>query len=71
MISDDYQNLADRIAGYANRLEPIMPSVAKHIAANLLDLADRVRHMEVVPLRLDAPEVRLGFHKLRENHDAE
>ena len=33
MISDDYQNLADRIAGYANRLEPIMPSVAKHIAA--------------------------------------
>ena len=49
MISDDYQNLADRIAGYANRLEPIMPSVAKHIAANLLDLADRVRHMEVRP----------------------
>ncbi len=71
MISDDYQNLADRIAGYANRLEPIMPSVAKHIAANLLDLADRMRHMEGVPLRLDAPEVRLGFHKLRENHDAE
>ena len=26
MISDDYQNLADRIAGYANRLEPIMPA---------------------------------------------
>ena len=71
MISDDYQNLADRIAGYANRLEPIMPSVAKHIAANLLDLADRVRHMEVVPLRLDSPEVALGFHRLRESHDAE
>lgn len=71
MISNDYQNLADRIAGYANRLEPIMPSVAKHIAANLLDLADRVRAMENVPLRLDAPEVRLGFHKLRENHDAD
>ena len=71
MISDDYQNLADRIAGYANRLEPIMPSVAKHIAANLLDLADRVRHMEVVPLRLDSPEVALGFHKMRERHDAE
>jgi hypothetical protein len=70
-ISNDYQNLADRIAGYANRLEPIMPSVAKHIAANLLDLADRVRHMEVVPLRLDSPEIRLGFHKLRENHDAD
>jgi hypothetical protein len=48
-----------------------MPSVAKHIAANLLDLADRVRHMEVVPLRLDSPEVRLGFHTLRENHDAD
>ena len=71
MISTDYQNLADRIAGYADRLEPIMPSVAKHIAANLLDLADRVRHMEVIPMKLDSPEVRLGFHKLRENHDAE
>ena len=63
-ISNDYQNLADRVAGYANRLEPIMPSVAKHIAANLLALADQVKHMEVVPLRL-------GFHRLRENHDAE
>ena len=71
MISDDYQNLADRIAGYANRLEPIMPSVAKHIAANLLDLADRVRQIESVPLRLDSPEVALGFHRLRESHDAE
>jgi hypothetical protein len=71
MISDDYQNLADRIAGYANRLEPIMPSVAKHIAANLLDLADRVRHIEVIPMKLDSPEVRLGFHMRRERHDAE
>jgi hypothetical protein len=71
MISDDCQNLADRIAGYANRLEPIMPSVAKHIAANLLALADQVKHLEVVPLHLDSPEVRLGFHKLRESHDAE
>jgi hypothetical protein len=71
MISDDYQNLADRIAGYANRLEPIMPSVAKHIAANLLALADQVKHLENVPLRLDSPEVRLGFHKLRESHDAD
>jgi hypothetical protein len=70
-ISNDYQNLADRIAGYANRLEPIMPSVAKHIAANLLALADQVKHLENVPLRLDSPEIRLGFHKLRENHDAE
>jgi hypothetical protein len=49
-----------------------MPSVAKHLAANLLDLADRVRHLEVVPMKLDSPEVRLGFHKLsRERHDAE
>ena len=72
MISDDYQNLADRITGYADRLEPIMPSVAKHIAANLLDLADRVRHLEVIPMKLDSPEVRLGFHELRrERHDAE
>jgi len=72
MISDDYQNLADYVAGFCNRLEPIMPSVAKHLAANLLDLADRVRHLERVPLRLDSPEVRLGFHELRrERHDAE
>jgi hypothetical protein len=72
MISDDYQNLADAVAGYANRLEPIMPSVAKHIAANLLDLADRVRHLEVIPMKLDSPEIRLGFHELRrERHDAE
>ena len=71
-VSNDYSNIADRIAGYANRLEPIMPSVAKHIAANLLALADQVKHMENVPLRLESPEVRLGFHKLRrERHDAE
>jgi len=70
-VSNDYQNLADRVAGYANRLEPIMPSVAKHIAANLLALADQVKHMEVIPMKLDSPEVRLGFHKLRERHDAD
>ena len=70
-IANDYQNLADRIAGYANRLEPIMPSVAKHLAANLLALADQVKHMENVPLRLDSPEVRLGFHKLYEAHDGD
>ena len=70
-VSNDYQNLADRVGGYANRLEPIMPSVAKHIAANLLALADQVKHMEVIPMKLDSPEVRLGFHKLRERHDAD
>jgi len=70
-ISNEYQNLADAVAGYANRLEPIMPSVAKHIAANLLALADQVKHMEVIPMKLDSPEVRLGFHRLRENHDAD
>jgi len=70
-VSNEYQNLADVVAGYANRLEPIMPSVAKHLAANLLALADQVKHMEVIPMKLDSPEVRLGFHKLRERHDAE
>ena len=54
MISSEYQNLADYVAGFCNRLKPIMPSVAKHIAANLLDLADRVRHMEDIPMRLDS-----------------
>ena len=70
-VSNEYQNLADVVAGYANRLEPIMPSVAKHLAANLLALADQVKHMEVIPMKLDSPEVRLGFHKLRERHDAD
>lgn len=53
-ISNDYQNLADRVAGYANRLEPIMPSAAKHIAANLLALADQVQHMERMAIAVDA-----------------
>jgi hypothetical protein len=71
-ISNDYANLADVVAGFCNRLEPIMPSVAKHIAANLLALADQVKHLENTPLRLDSPEVRLGFHELRrERHDAD
>ena len=41
------------------------------MAEKLLALADQVKHLENVPLRLDSPEVRLGFHRLRESHDAE
>ena len=53
------------------------------MGAEALALADQVKHMEVVPLHLDSPEVRLGFHTLpddwgalrnqgrRENHDAD
>ena len=46
------------------------PREAAEFAQRLPDLASQVRAMENVPLRLDSPEVRLGFHKW-ERHDAE
>jgi len=36
-----------------------------------MDMASQVRAIENAPLRLDSPEVRLQFHKLRERHDAD
>jgi hypothetical protein len=71
-ISNDYFNVADWVGGHARRNQPIVPREAAHLAQVLADLADRVRHLERVPLRLDSPEVQLGFHELRrERHDAE
>ena len=70
-IHNDYTNTADWVAGFAHRGEPIPATTAAVLAHTLMDLAERVRHIENVPLWLDAPEVRLGFHKLRERHDAE
>jgi len=72
MISHDYFSTADWVLGFAKRNQPIVPREAAHLAQVLADLAARVRQIENVPLRLDSsPEVRLGFHKLRERHDAE
>jgi hypothetical protein len=72
MISHDYFSTADWVLGFAKRNQPIVPREAAHLAQVLVDLAARVRQIENVPLRLDAPEVRLGFHELRrERHDAD
>jgi len=47
------------------------PQQAAELAQRMMDMASQVRAIENAPLRLDSPEVRLGFHRLRENHDAE
>ena len=70
-ISQDLQGTADFIAGWCLHKKDIPYRTAGLLAEKLLALADQVRAMENVPLRLDSPEVRLGFHKLRERHDAE
>jgi hypothetical protein len=72
MISQDYFSAADWVAGHARRNQAISPRAAAILAETLMDLAARVRQIENVPLRLDSPEVRLGFHELRrERHDAD
>ena len=70
-ISQDLQGTADFIAGWALHKRDVPHRTAGLLAEKLMALADQVKHLEVVPLRLDSPEVRLGFHKLRERHDAE
>ena len=70
-IASDIQGTADFIAGWALHRKDIPYRTAGLLAEKLLALADQVKHLENVPLRLDSPEVRLGFHRLRENHDAE
>ena len=70
-IANDYASTADWVAGYALRWQPLEPLQCAHLAQVLLDLADRVKHLEDVPMRLDSPEVRLDIHRLHEDHDAE
>ena len=70
MISNDYANASDFVCGFALRHEPIPPRTAAHLAVCLMELADRVKHLEVVPMYLDSPEVRLGFHRMYEADDA-
>jgi hypothetical protein len=70
-VASDIQGTADFIAGWCLHKKDIPYRTAGLLAEKLLALADQVKHLEVVPLRLESPEVRLGFHKLRERHDAE
>ena len=70
-ISQDLQGTADFIAGWCLHKKDIPYRTAGLLAEKLMALADQVKHLEVVPLRLDSPEVALGFHRLRESHDAE
>ena len=70
-ITSDIQGTADFIAGWCRHKKNIPWGTAGLLAEKLLALADQVKHLENVPLRLDSPEVALGFHRLRESHDAE
>ena len=71
MISTDLANLSDMLVGASLNGEGLPPRTCAILAQAMLDLSEQVARMEVVPLRLDAPEVRLGFHTLRERHDAD
>ena len=61
-ISNDYQNVADWLAGHALRWQPLEPLQCAHLAQVLLgSSAERVKHLieNMLPLRLDSlPEVR-------------
>lgn len=68
-ISNDYASTADWAAGFALRGEPMPPQSCAHLAQVLMDLSERVAMLEAMPLRLDSPEVRLGFHQLHMHPD--
>jgi hypothetical protein len=71
MISTDLANLSDMLVGASLNGEGLPPRTCAILAQAMLDLSAQIAHLENVPLRLDSPEVRLGFHKLRESHDAD
>jgi hypothetical protein len=58
MLSIDLSNLADWVAGHAQRNEPLTAHAAAALAQALMDLAERAQQMELVPFRLSDPEVR-------------
>jgi hypothetical protein len=70
-IHNDYASTADFVAGWAIRREPMPPQTCAHLAQVLMDLAERVGRIEEIPMRLDSPEVRLGFHRMYEADDAD
>jgi hypothetical protein len=55
MISSDYQNLADFVAGFAKRREPLPPHACGRLAEALLDLAEQAKHLEQAPIRASRP----------------
>ena len=71
MISSDLHNIADYVLGYAKRGTNMPVECSIQLAKVLFDLGTQVRAIEEIPLRLDSPEVRLGFHRLHEDHDAD
>jgi hypothetical protein len=69
MLSTDLANTADWLAGYVRRNEPIPVQAAATLAQNLMDFTARAEQLELVPFRLDSPEVALGFKKKRSTGD--
>jgi hypothetical protein len=68
MISTDLANTADWIAGHVRRNEPVPVHAAACLAQQLMDLSARAQQLEIAPLRLNSPEVALGFGK-RDDRD--
>jgi hypothetical protein len=70
-ITSDLQGTADFIASWCLHKKNIPWGTAGLLAEKLLALADQVKHLENVPLRLDSPEVvAISFRKW-ERHDAD
>ena len=69
MISQDLANLADWVAGYPRRDEPIHVHAAARLAQALMDLSERAQQMELTPFRLHSPEVSLAFKRKRRTND--
>ena len=56
-LVSEFHCVADWVAGHALREEPITPTAAGHLAAVLLDLADRAKLLQHLPVTvLLAPE---------------
>ena len=49
MISNDYRDAADFVAGFAVRQQAMAPDAAAKLAKRLMDLASRVQRLESRP----------------------
>ena len=49
-LTSEFHGIADWVAGHALRNEPIEPHAAGHLAAVLLDLADRAKLLQQLPV---------------------
>ena len=68
MLSNDLALAADWIAGHVRRNERISVHAAACLAQQLMDLSARAEQMEIAPLRLNSPEVALGFKRKDRAH---